>query len=442
MQHMFNYYLRLAFKSILRNPVMSALMVAALGLGIGAFMTTYTVYYLMSGDPIPHKSDMLYAIQLDNWDPNDPPTESAADVEPQLTYRDSEFLMHNKTPASNQAAMFRTGVTVEPETADGKPFDGNTRATYGTFFELFDVPFLYGSAWNMSNDDNRERIVILSRKMNEQLFDGVDSTGEFLTLNDALFRVVGVLDDWAPTPRFYQVDGGGLFADPEDFYIPFSVGVEMVMLPRGNVNCWRAPESNGMEGFLRSECVWVQFWAELADESQAASYKDYLDNYVREQKELGRFPRPLNTFMSPVMEWMEINEVVSTDNRVLVRVAFLFLLVCVLNTVGLLLAKFLGKGPEVALRRAMGASKNAVFSQNLVEVCTIGLLGGIVGIGLAWLGLRLIDTLYRSYQNLVHLDTTMMLTALAVAIGASILAGIYPVWRVARMAPAGYLKTQ
>ena len=186
----------------------------------------------------------------------------------------------------------------------------------------------------------------------------------------------------------------------------------------------------------------MQFWAELKDDNEAAAYKEYLDNFVRSQKELGRYPRPVNTFISPVMEWLEINQVVSTDNRVLVRVAFLFLLVCVLNTVGLLLAKFLGKAPEVALRRAMGASKSAVLSQNLVEVCAIGLLGGLMGIGLAWMGLRLIDNLYRGYQNLVHLDTTMLVTALAVAVLASIVAGIYPVWRVTRLSPAGYLKTQ
>ena len=50
---MFSYYVRLALTSIRRTPVLSALMVLALGLGIGAFMTTFTVYYLMSGDPIP-----------------------------------------------------------------------------------------------------------------------------------------------------------------------------------------------------------------------------------------------------------------------------------------------------------------------------------------------------------------------------------------------------
>ncbi len=439
---MFSYYLKLALKSVRRTPILSALMVMALGLGIGAFMTTFTVYYLMSGDPIPHKSDQLYAVQLDNWDPNSPPTQSAKDIQPQLTYVDAEYLMHAATPASNQAAMYRTGAIVEPEGDDQAPFDGNTRATYHSFFAMFDVPFLYGKPWDMQADDRRERVVVLSRAMNQELFGGENSVGRSVKMNETAFRVIGVMDDWRPTPRFYHVDSGGVFSDAEDFYIPLKAATDLVLQPRGNVNCWLPPDGPGLEAFLRSECVWLQFWAELSDEHEASEYKQFLDNYVRSQKDIGRFPRPLATFISPVMDWLDIQEVVSRDNRVLVRVAFLFLLVCVLNTVGLLLAKFLGKGPEIALRRAMGASKNDVFSQNLVEVCAIGILGGVLGIGLAWLGLQLIEKLYRGYQHLVYLDGGMLLTALALAVTSSILAGVYPVWRVARLTPAGFLKTQ
>ena len=197
-----------------------------------------------------------------------------------------------------------------------------------------------------------------------------------------------------------------------------------------------------IEGFLQSECVWTQFWAELETPEQAAAYKDYLDNYVREQKEIGRFERPLNTFISNVPEWMEVMEVVRNDNRVLTRLSFLFFLVCVLNTVGLLMAKFLGKGGEVALRRAMGACRGAVFSQNLVEVGLIGLLGGLVGTVLAWLGLRAVENLYRGYQHLVQLDPVMLATAVCLATLAAIIAGLYPVWRVSQLPPAGLLKTQ
>lgn len=441
---MFSYYLRLAWSSIRRTPLLSSLMVLALGMGIGAFMTTYTVYYLMSGDPIPHKSDVLYAVQLDNWDPNDPPTESPEDVQPQLTYMDGQALMNADTPATRQAQMYATGAVIVPE-GEEPPFSVDIRATYRDFFPMFDVPFLFGQPWSAQTDLDRAAVVVLGRELNDQMFNGENSVGRSIQINDTQYQVVGVIDDWQPTPRFYHADSSGRsFADVADLFMPFTRAVDVPLGAYGNTNCW-APIDDTLpvlEAFRQSECVWTQFWAELETPEQAAAYKDYLDNYVREQKELGRFPRPLNTFISPVKEWMEINGVVDDDSRVQVRLSFLFLLVCVLNTVGLLLAKFLGKGGEVALRRAMGASRTAVFSQNLVEVGVIGILGGLVGIGLAWLGLRAVESMYRGYQHLVNLDPLMLTTAVGLSVAFAILAGLYPVWRVSRLAPAGLLKTQ
>ncbi|MCJ7815714.1 MAG: ABC transporter permease, partial [Xanthomonadales bacterium] len=350
---MFSYYLRLALASVRRTPVLSGLMVLALGLGIGAFMTTFTVYYLMSGDPIPHKSHVLYAVQLDNWDPNEPPTESAKDVQPQLTYRDGNTLMNSDTPATLQVHMYATNAVVVPD--DGEPpFDERIRATYQTFFEMFDVPFVYGQPWGSSDDRDHASVAVIGKELNDRLFNGENSVGRSIQLDDKFFKITGVIDDWQPMPRFYHADSGGrAFDDSEQIFIPMTLAVEKPMGPSGNTNCWKPIDESlpVVEAFLQSECVWTQFWAQLDTPEQAAAYKDYLDNYVRDQKAIGRFERPLNTFISNVNEWMEVNEVVRDDNRVLVRLSFLFLLVCVLNTVGLLLAKFLGKSGEVALRR-------------------------------------------------------------------------------------------
>ena len=440
---MFNYYLSLALRSMRRTPVLTALMVLALGLGIGAFMTTFTVYYLMSGDPIPHKSDVLFAVQLDNWDPNSPPTESAKDVQPQLTWQDGQNLLRADTPALRQAHMYATGAIVVPEGGE-PPFDETVRATSHEFFTMFDVPFLHGGPWDLRADRDRASVAIIGRELNDKLFDGRNSVGERIQLDGNFFEIIGVIDDWQPTPRFYHSDWSRAFEDTEQVFIPLTRAIDVPMSPRGNTNCW-APLNEDLpviEAFLQSECVFTQFWAELESPEQAVAYKDYLDNYVREQKAAGRFPRPLNTFISDVNEWMEVMGVVGNDNRVQLRLSFLFLLVCVLNTVGLLMAKFLGKGGEVALRRAMGASRGAVFTQNLVEVGTIGVLGGLTGIGFAWLGLRAVESLYRGYQHLVNLDPLLLTVAVGLSVIAAVTAGLYPVWRVSRLQPAGLLKTQ
>ena len=67
---MLGYYLDLALRSLRRNKALTALMVVAIALGIGASMTTLTVFYVLSGDPVPGKSDRLFFVQMDPQDMN------------------------------------------------------------------------------------------------------------------------------------------------------------------------------------------------------------------------------------------------------------------------------------------------------------------------------------------------------------------------------------
>ena len=63
---MFRYYFQLGLRSLRRNPMLTALMVVTLAIGVACSMATFTVLYVMSGDPIPHKSDRLFVPRLDN----------------------------------------------------------------------------------------------------------------------------------------------------------------------------------------------------------------------------------------------------------------------------------------------------------------------------------------------------------------------------------------
>lgn len=437
---MFRYYLKLGWLSIRRNPLLSALMVAAIAVGIGASMTTITVNYTMSGDPIPHKSDQLFYVQLDSWDPNSDP-EGGFEPPDQVTYTDAMALM-NAGKAYRQVASNRSGLVLEPENPDERPFTVDTRNTWADFFPMFEPPFLFGSGWDDSADENMERVVVLSREINEQVFGGEDSVGRSVRLNGMDFRVVGVLDEWLPVPKFYDVTNGAWNA-PEEIFIPFNVAVEYELPRNGNTNCWKPVEGDGFEAFKASECAWIQFWAELRNEEEEREYMQFLNAYVQEQKELGRFPRPLNNRLDDVMEWMERQEVVEEDARVLMGLSLLFLVVCLLNTIGLLLAKFMRKTGEISVRRALGARKSDLFTQHMIEAGLIGFGGGILGVGLALLGLKGIEMLFGDVvQHLVRMDWIMVLTAIGLAIVSALLAGLYPTWQACRIMPASQLKTQ
>lgn len=436
---MFAYYLRLAWLSIRQSYGLSLLMVLAIGLGIGAAMTTVTVNYLMSANPIPTKSEQLFYVQLDNWDPHEPANDNG-DPPDQLTYRDSTALWAaNK--AFRQVVQAQMGTVVEPQGKDSLPFQVSGRANSADFFAMFDVPFLYGGSWDRSADESMQQVVVLSQSLNERLFGGRDSVGEKVKLAGDYYQVVGVIAHWQPMPRFYDVTTGA-FNDVEELFVPFSLLTQEKIGRNGNTNCWK-PSGEGFQAFLNSECVWTQFWVELRNDAEKQDYLTFLNAYVSEQKKLGRFERPVNNRLSDVMQWMENQQVVAQDASLMMVMSLMFLLVCLLNTIGLLLAKFLSKAPQIGLRQALGASRQDLFTQYLTEAGCIGIAGGLLGLVFAWLGLQGVQALYGDeMKGLAELDLAMVGLAMLLALVSSLLAGLYPTWRACTVQPSQQLKSQ
>ncbi|MBS0379081.1 MAG: ABC transporter permease [Proteobacteria bacterium] len=443
------YYSHLALRSFRRNPGLTALMVLAIAFGVAVCIMTLTVYHAMSGNPIWWKNDRLYTVTMDSWDPNSGFTRGNAETHlppPLMTYRDATTVLHAGL-AERTVVMFESSGVISG--TGGPPLRTDTRFTTGDFFPMFDVPFLYGSGWSRSADDPPQPVVVLSRSMNERLFAGANSVGRTLRWNDHEFRVVGVLDYWFPRPLFYDVTEGS-FAPPEDLFIPFAWGRALDLRSAGNVDCWKAEPLDTSEQFFNSECVWLQTWVELPDRASRERMQAFLDNYWAEQRRGGRFGRPRDNRLTNVGQWLRDQQVVDNDNRVLVGLAFAFLLVCLINTVGLLLAKFLSAAAITGVRRALGASRRQVFMQHLTEVALIAGTGSALGLGLGALGLAAVHHMYAAahlgrpggYQELMHFDRTGVLWAIALAILATLAAGLYPAWRVGRLPPAVYLKSQ
>ncbi len=438
---MFKYNVNLALKSMRRNPIMTTLMVAAIAVGIGISMTTLTVYYMMNGNPIPEKSEVLFAVTMDNWNPLRAFDDDHPERGPhQTTFGDAERLIA-LGKGKRQTAMFESSLIIEPSGDGELPFEAGARVTSADFFSMFNVPFIYGSGWDQSADTAGEAVVVLTRELNERMFGGENSVGNRLIMQDTQFLVVGVIDKWEPTPRFYDPINGA-FQEINEMFIPYSLTRILELNSAGSDWGWKSEEIASFEQWLNSETAWIQYFVELDKPRDREEYIAHLDAYVEEQKKLGRFERPMNNDIFDVMEWMEYHEVVANDSKVLVGLSFLFLMVCVLSTIALLLTKFVGKKGETSLRRALGASRKVIFRQQIVEVAVIGLSGGLIGLLLAMVGLQGIQFLYDSPPGLVRLDWVMMLTAIGIAVTSSIIAGLYPAWRVCKIPPAAQLKTQ
>lgn len=432
------YNLRLAWISLRRTPFLSALAVGAIGLGIAVAVACTTIYYLLARDPLPGKSETLHYVRLDSWNPARAWDDDRPELPPtQVTWRDAMALLESSAPA-RKTASFVSNMVVRPEAADQRPFGLPARLTTRDFFPMFEAPFRWGDAWSAEADRDAEQVVVISDGANERIFGGGNSVGKKIWLERRTFTVAGVLAPWRPPVRYFDTQGNPHGA-PEDIFMPISLGPPMQVVSAGNTSSW-VNTGDSYEDLLQSEAVWLQFWAELRDPAQKEAFQRWVDNYTDEQKKLGRFGRPRNNLLQPMMDYLVESEAVPPAARSVMVISQLFLLVVAINLIGLLLGKFLSKAPEVAVRRALGASRRAIFSQQITECLLIGGIGGLLGIAAAGGFLAGISRFLERSTDF-QLDLAMVAAGFGLAMLAGIIAGVYPAWRVCAEPPANHLKT-
>ncbi len=432
------YPLRTGLRSMARSPWLSALMVLAVALGIAAAMTMLTVLHDLAGNPLPQRSDVLFHPQVDPR-PLDLPGARRAPPD-NLTYLDAVNL-YRLDGAPRRAIMSSTWLPLRTTVA-GNPLRMETmRATTRAFFPMFDVPFQYGGPWSAQDDARRALVVVLSQTLNDRLFGGTDSVGRTLIIATKLFRVVGVLRHWNPQPHFWDLDDGA-YGKGARFYLPFFT---WLTLPQdygyGPMDCYGANPGAGTHDPKAPHCTWVQMWVQLNTPAQVRAYHRLLVRYSLQQKTLGRFQRPPNVRLMSLMRWLDYKRVVPVMVRMQTWIAFGVFLVCLLNVVGLMVARFLRKAGEIGVRRALGASRGDIFRQCLIETACIGLAGGVLALPLVALGLWMVRQQPAEFAHVAHLDMPMLGLTLLLATLATALAGIWPAWRTARQSPAIVVKT-
>ncbi len=434
------YNLRLSWMSLRRNPVMSLLTLAAIGLGIAVATSFTAIYYLTSSDPLPGKSQDLHYVRLDAWNPERAWDDDNPDRPPnQVTYQDAVALAASDIPTHTTAA-YRAGLFVYPQDPAERPFKADVRLCHRGFFPMFELPFAHGGPWSERADAGPEPVVVIDHATNQRLFGGGDSVGERLRVGRGHFTIVGVLAPWRPVIKYYDINNT-ISGPPEALYIPFLHSREMEIPTEGNTSSWTSPPSNDFAGRLLSESVWIQLWAQLDTADRKERYQAHLDAYAADQRALGRFQRPTNNWLQPMREWHEEAGVVPPQSKSMMIISLLFLAVCSINLIGLLLGKFLARAPEIGVRRALGASRRAIFMQHIVECQLLGILGGVVGLALSVGALEVISKLLVD-DLVMRLDLTMVATGLVLALISGLVAGIYPAWRICAVPPALHLKTQ
>lgn len=435
--------MELAFRGLGRFPRINILSVLALALGISASITTLTVTRLLSADPLPGLSRSLYAVQLDSRRISDLAASSSPTLPDRWTWTDVEQ-MESSVPGIDQTAVINTATLNISTTAGVTPknVDGvEGLQVQSAFFKMFGVPIVEGAGWRQDDDREAQPVAVISKSLGRKLFGDRAAVGQSIRVNDKLFRVVGISGSWHLYPHFYGLSRCVYACPVEDIFIPVSTarqqGVELAEFS----TCGAGVEPSITKPDA-SICRYLGYWARLDDAAHRSSYLDALAHYAAGQKAAGRYAKggvaAVNLLV--LRQYLDAHGVVPLSARMGVWLALSFLLVCLANVVGLLLTRFLRSTPEIGIRRALGASRQSVVMQCMLEAGMVGLGGGLLALPLTWCGIWLVRQQPVAYAGVIALDWSAFGVLLVLSILASLLVGSLPAWRAAMVEPGLQVK--
>jgi predicted permease len=388
---------RQAVRALRRTPGFTAVVVATLALGIGATTAVFSVLHEALLRPLPY-ADPGRLVRLYMTQEDDPGAREYVTGTHYLAYRD------RMSSFRSLAAVYTYAETGADVMVGDRPERVRLLHVAPEYFGVLAQEPARGRGFYREEARSGATLAVLSARFSRRTFGGsVDVIGEKLTLSGQPYTVVGVMH--------------GAFEDP-------LVGVVDVWIPQDLevTDSTNQPYNHYLSviGRLAPDVTLERARSELAAVSQQ------LAEEYPEQEEWRATIVPLH-------------EDLVGSARALLYVLFgavgvVLLIVCV-NVANLFLVQSLGRRREFAVRAALGSGGLRLGRQLLTESLALSLIGGLLGIGVAWLGVEALialgaDAIPR--LDGVRFDRRVLGFALAVTVLTGIAFGLAPALRFAR----------
>ncbi|MES2123332.1 MAG: ABC transporter permease [Gemmatimonadota bacterium] len=412
--------IKLALRLLLKTPFVTMVAVVSLALGIGANAAIFSMIDQMLLRPLP----VVEPSQLVNFSspgPN-PGSQSCSQIgECDEVYSWEMFrdLQREQRVFTDIAAHVNFGANFS---ANGQTVSGDGLMVSGSYFPVLGLVPAVGRL--IGPDDAREpgdsRVAVLSYDYWRGAFGGDPGVvGKNMIVNGQSMEIIGV------APRGFASTSLGV--QPKVF-VPIT---------------YREVLNAGWKGYDNRRSYWVYLFARLkpgVSREQAAATITTQFRTI-----LANVEAPLQVGMSdPTMLKFKSKEVVlapgavgqssvrrqaNTPLMMLFGITALVLLIACANIANLLLARGAARSSEMAVRLALGGTRRQLVVQLLTESVMLGLLGGLVGLGVALITLRGMSSFLPQQASstfVAHLDPTVIGFTAAMAIVTSVLFGLFP----------------
>jgi putative ABC transport system permease protein len=395
--------LRYGVRMLLKQPSFTAVAVIALALGIGANTAIFSVVNAILLRPLNYKDSERLVQVYHNYPKLD--LKASVSASGYSHYRDN----CDSFDAIGAASGWPVNLT---ESGDPERLPG--MAVSHTFFSTLGVEAARGRLFEAEEDQpGRNRVVVLSDALWKRRF-GADPNliGNTIRLNGENYNVIGIM------PPDFQF--GREFGQVQELYSPIAFTPQQLDPGR-----WR-------NEFL----VVIARLKPAVTLEQAQVEMDTIAANVREQYFGGgdaNDPSSWGLLLRSMRENV-VGEIRPALLVLLAAVAFVLLIACA-NVANLLLARAALRQKEIAIRSAMGAGRGRVIRQLLTESVLLAIVGGGLGLALAYWGMGALLSLNKDgipRSNEIGLDARVLFFTLGVSLLTGVLFGLFPAWQTSK----------
>ncbi|WP_419149314.1 ABC transporter permease [Pseudoalteromonas 'SMAR'] len=446
----------LAWQGLKQKPKLSVLMIINLAVGITLMLTMSAIVKQSSSEVIGYKGERLYTVGLNFYNQDQDVTEFMH--YPRLTYKDAMALKQADLPYEQLSLNYTTEFIVGLEDNSARPISVEAAATDHELFAILDAPFIYGQSWTPELEQSASAVVVLSKNANDRLFAGENSVGQFVQVKGEQLQVVGVVDLSNYKRRFQDLTFSNNYN--HDAFVPLAFALQQNYDRTQLVTCRSEqlysdvnPRRGEVTALNNAECGYLVAWVEYkANETaaQKAITQDWLRNYIAKEQELGRFQHSNNNIMHSMSELYIVLQRFMAWEAIYLTFSYLLFAICLVNTIGILLAKFQANRKLTALYRALGANRAMIMKVHFLEITILTSAAVVVGFIFAFAGLELMFHL-RMYQSdymalaeqvrqIYQFDGQLAFITTLGIFAAVALSAFYPVYLSSRISPASQLR--
>lgn len=312
-----------------------------------------------------------------------------------------------------------TSVTAKTSYSNGTMTLTGTTGSYADIqgLELFSGRFL-----KQTDIDNNSYVVVITKDTATELLGRVDAVGESIKLNGKSFLVVGVLSDSTSLTQGAAVTSSSDSDDSDsssssvqlEGYIPFSTMTRLA--------------DNVLDVTM--------FYASGTDEDSLEPAENALTEFFME-----RFGEDEDAFsivdQSEIMEAM--SSVTNTMSLMIGGIAAISLLVGGIGIMNIMLVSVTERIREIGIRKAIGAGRETIMLQFLIEALLVSLRGCLAGIGLSWVILKVAAVVMKNSMSFT-MDMKVVWLSVAFSVLIGVLFGLYPANKAASKKPIDALR--